>query len=127
MSEYILEYPHKLKFDDVTYMPLGEDEMLNRIYTTLEERKNNKEQRISKPKNTTSKTKKEVPKKPIVNTSEMSEINAQVYNFFTKGPANIDTIIDNTGLDSADVLTAITELEIDGLIKSVSGGRYELA
>ena len=40
---------------------------------------------------------------------------------------DIDTIIDNTGLDSADVLTAITELEIDGLIKSVSGGRYELA
>ena len=127
VSEYISEYPHKLKLDDDAYTPLGEDKMFNRIYKTLEDRKNIKKPQITKPKTSIVKPKKEISKKPTVNTAQMSEINAQIYNFFTKGPANIDTIIDNLGLDSADVLTAITELEIDGLIKSVSGGRYELA
>ncbi|MFQ8952425.1 MAG: hypothetical protein ACLR56_05025 [Oscillospiraceae bacterium] len=34
--------------------------------------------------------------------------------------------INNTSLVPGDILSALTELEIEGLIRSLPGGRYEL-
>ena len=38
----------------------------------------------------------------------------------------VDDIIDNTGLDVNSVLSAVTEMEIFGILKTLPGGRFNI-
>lgn len=50
----------------------------------------------------------------------------KVYSCFTNEEVNTDILIEKSGLCVADVVTAITELEIEGYITSLPGERYIL-
>ena len=49
-----------------------------------------------------------------------------VYNCFNNRAVSVDYISDKTGLDAADVMFALTELEINDVINSLPGGRFEI-
>lgn len=50
-----------------------------------------------------------------------------VYSFLSWEPVHIDELIERSGLASNRVFLALTELEINGLIKLVSGKRYTIS
>ena len=49
-----------------------------------------------------------------------------VYNCFNNESVSVDYISEATGLDAADVMFALTELEINDVINSLPGGRFEI-
>ncbi len=57
----------------------------------------------------------------------LSSVAAMVYNAFSIDGDYVDSLVEKTGLGSGQILSAITELEIFGLIKSAAGGKYMLA
>lgn len=119
VSEYICEYPHKLKLDNA-YTPLADDEMFISILDKLEK----KTQKDNK-KPVTKKTEQpKVEQQPVPDTTHLTGLNAKIYSLFTSEPVNLDTIIETSNEDPADVMIAVTELEMDGLIESIPGGRY---
>lgn len=65
-----------------------------------------------------------------VKLSELSfpadENTKTVYNCFSSQPVSVDYISDKTGLEAADVMFALTELEINDVINSLPGGRFEI-
>ena len=75
------------------------------------------EERAAKPEKT------EVHKKLSIET--LSNEAKIVYNQLNK-PIFYPDEINNTSLEPGDILSALTELEIEGLIRSLPGGRYEL-
>ena len=50
----------------------------------------------------------------------------RVYDFLGETPCHIDEIINNCGLTTEKTLSAITELEIYGLVTQLSGRRYKI-
>lgn len=125
VSEYICEYPHKLNLDNA-YTPLAEDEMFKSILEKLENKSQNDNKKpVTKEQKEEAKEHKEEPEKTAVDTSHLTGINEKIYNLFTSEPVNLDTIINASNEDPADVMIAVTELEMDGLLKSIPGGRYE--
>lgn len=50
----------------------------------------------------------------------------KVYAFLGENPSHIDEIINNCGLSTEKTLSAITELEIYGLVTQLSGRRYKI-
>lgn len=65
------------------------------------------------------------PEKPAA-PAELSATAAAVYRVFSPAGEYVDTLVEKTGLGSGSVLSAITELEIYGLIRSAAGGKYNL-
>ena len=122
VAEYMSEYPHKLNFEN-SYTPLGEDIMFKEIFRKLENR--NKPKTADKAANA-DKTPDRADDKPKPEPN-LSGINQKIYSFFTNEPINIDKIIDKLEIDPADAMVALTELEMEGLIRPCSGGRYEKA
>ncbi len=57
---------------------------------------------------------------------DLDEDTATVYRFVTAEPIHIDLIISGSGLPVRVVLQALTELELDGLIKAGQGRMYKL-
>lgn len=57
----------------------------------------------------------------------LSSVAVAVYNAFSIDGDYVDNLVEKTGLGSGQILSAITELEIFGLIKSAAGGKYMLA
>ena len=51
----------------------------------------------------------------------LSESSVKVFEYLKDGPAVVDNIIDKTGLSAAEVLAAVTELEIRGAIEVLAG------
>lgn len=56
----------------------------------------------------------------------ISEAAAAVYRDFSPNGEYMDTLIAKTGLGSGRVLSAVTELEIYGLLQAAAGGKYVL-
>ena len=50
----------------------------------------------------------------------------KVYDFLNTDPKHIDEIINNCGLSTDKTLSAVTELEIYGLVQQLSGRRYKV-
>lgn len=122
IAEYMSEYPHKLNFEN-SYTPLGEDIMFLEILEKLKRRskpgKAAKPQAAAANKPASAKLSQKNPEMKITG------INRKIYSFFTNDPINIDTIIDKLEIDPADAMVAVTELEMEGLIRQTAGGRYE--
>ena len=57
---------------------------------------------------------------------EADEITKSVYDCFNIKPISTDEIIEQTGYDASDVMFALTDLEINAIIKQLPGGRFEI-
>lgn len=67
---------------------------------------------------------KPVPKhKTDIDVSEEAE---KVYRMLTPDPTHIDSITEASGLPVSEVLTALTELELEGLIEADKGRMYRI-
>lgn len=99
MNEYLPRYPDKID-----------------IEKAIKKRAKPVEEHAAKPEKT------EVHKKLSIET--LSNAAKIVYNQLNKPIFYPDEI--NTSLEPGDILSALTELEIEGLIRSLPGGRYEL-
>ena len=67
---------------------------------------------------------KPIPKhKTDIDVSEQAE---KVYHLLTPDPTHIDSITEASGLPVSEVLTALTELELEGLIEADKGRMYRI-
>lgn len=101
-TEYIVRFPDKIDVDKAYDKKIIED----------------KPQNDTKPKIET----KNISKNFSVGLSKEAKI---VYNCIDKQKFLPEEIL-NTGLDSSSLLSALTELEMEFLIKAIPGGMYEL-
>lgn len=65
-------------------------------------------------------TKKRIP------PDYLDEKQLLVFNVLLEGNANIDILVDKTDLESFEVLSVLTQLEISAIINAVPGGMYQL-
>ncbi|MCR4925100.1 MAG: DNA-processing protein DprA [Clostridiales bacterium] len=56
----------------------------------------------------------------------VSEVARKIYELFGEGEVHIDEIADMVSLDVSEVLSAVTELELFGVIRATNGRRYTL-
>jgi DNA processing protein len=52
----------------------------------------------------------------------LSELDATVWNAISRGPLSVDAICDKTNLRARDALTAVTSLELQGMVESLLTG-----
>lgn len=96
-------------------------------FYTDEEIKQRQKSAAAKPK--TAPVKAETPKdiKPQVDYSQLDETGSAICKVLEKGKALADAICIETGLDISTVLSALTMLELEGIVNSLPGNQFELA
>ena len=62
-----------------------------------------------------------------VDTSELSEIQKMIYDELSSGVMHVDQLCEKLSLDISALLVELTELELLGIVKSLSGKRYMLS
>lgn len=62
-----------------------------------------------------------------VDTSDLSEIQKRIYNELSGGAMHVDQLCEKLSLDISALLVELTELELLGVVKSLSGKRYMLS
>lgn len=73
-------------------------------------------------------TKNEAPEnKPEIDYSELDENEASICKVLEQGRTLADGISLKTGLDISTVLSTLTMLELDGVVRSLPGNQFELA
>ena len=81
-------------------------------------------------KNSAPKSHATVVKKPVATKKSapdyLTESAKMVYDFLDDQPKHIDEIINGCGLTTEKTLSAVTELEIYGLVQQLSGRRYKI-
>ena len=118
LEEYYIKYYDMLNND----IELREDELIHRAQGYLRGKTVKTEQKVvsKNPKQEPVKTaKKEMPSYLTANAKN-------VYSLVNSEPIHVDDIINNSELSVSDALSALTELEIYGLITQISGRRYKI-
>ena len=138
-DEYISLYPDKIDIERA-FDPKGNtgataafEEAVKRFSGASAKSAPKPEKSQSVPRKTPEKPQKEPSKIPTVdstpkkdkNTDMLSDDAKRFYEGITESPFFIDDIIAKTGLTSFNAISAATELEVLGMIKSVPGGRFE--
>jgi hypothetical protein len=97
------------------------DEIIKRAQKYLTAQEIQKEEKVEKPKvvEVTEKIKKKAP-------DYLTDNAKKVYDFIGNEPVHIDEIINHCGMTTDKTLSAITELEIYGLVTQLSGRRYKI-
>ncbi len=117
----ILESYYSRFFDKLgNIKPFPNDEILRRTQKYLTETNTRKNQ-VAETKKTTERNvtvKKDAP-------DYLTDNAKKVYDFLSTDPKHIDEIINGCGLTTEKTLSAVTELEIYGLIQQLSGRRYK--
>ena len=85
-------------------------------------KKNNKKEKTSE-KDETVKEEKQAEKRTDVSLSENAK---RVYDAFEANPLHIDEITEKSALSSSQVLAALTELELMGLVALENGRKYKI-
>ena len=49
-----------------------------------------------------------------------------IYDILVEGAQNLDTLVENTGISSGELLSCLTLLELEGIVKALPGRRYEV-
>ena len=62
-----------------------------------------------------------------VDTSDLSEIQKRIYDELSGGAMHVDHLCEKLSLDISIIFTELTELELLGIVKSLSGKRYMLS
>ena len=99
----------------------ADDEIIKRAQKYLTAQETQKEEKVEKPKvvEVTEKIKKKAP-------DYLTDNAKKVYDFIGNEPVHIDEIINHCGMTTDKTLSAITELEIYGLVTQLSGRRYKI-
>lgn len=115
-EEYYGRYQDKL--NNITHLP--DDEIIRRAQIYLNEDKNNTpSSKKNKAVKETKFVKKEAP-------SYLTENARKIYAYIGENPTHVDEIINECGLSTENALSALTELEIYGLVTQLSGRRYKI-
>lgn len=124
LLEYVNTYPHKLNL--IAAKEPFSDEIRERLRGVLRGRKPSKNQTVKH----TSHAADEKPRPTAVqkrDTSALNETARAVLQTLEGAALPPDLIADRTGLAVGQVLTALIELELLGFVRSLPGGRFELA
>ncbi len=115
LEEYCYRFYDKLNIKE----RFPDDEIIRRTQKYLEEKQEEKtvvkEEKLQSPKPV---------KKPA--PSYLTENALKVYEFIGTEPVHIDEITTGCNLSTDKILSAITELEIYGLVTQISGRRYKI-
>lgn len=115
LEAYYFRYPNifsgKERFAD--------DEILKRAQKYLVNQESKKAETKPQEVSVTQKVKKDAP-------DYLTDNAKRVYDFLDENPSHIDEIINKCGLSTEKTLSAITELEIYGLVTQLSGRRYKI-
>ena len=117
LEEYCYKFYDKLNIKE----RFPDDEIIRRTQNYLEEKQ--AEKTVVKEENQKSQPQKLV-KKPA--PSYLTENALKVYDFIGAEPVHIDEITMGCNLSTDKILSAITELEIYGLVTQMSGRRYKI-
>lgn len=117
LEEYCYKFYDKLNIKE----RFPDDEIIRRTQNYLEEKQ--AEKTVVKEEKPKSQPQKLV-KKPA--PSYLTENALKVYDFIGAEPVHIDEIIMGCNLSTDKILSAITELEIYGLVTQMSGRRYKI-
>ena len=151
LVEYIPEYPHRLNTKKAD-VPLNED----RLYINLYNKNINvKEDRYLRKSDNDYKKSEDKNKKKLSNKSAVAvksdamkdtkkaeaeckefvlpelqydadDVVKCVYNCFSNKPITIDNLVKLSGIKISDVMYAVTDLEINGVIESLPGGMFKI-
>ena len=128
-AENILE-KYEGRYNKISLFSIGDisaDE-LKRRYLINKEETAEKAKPKAKPKHKPAKEKGEDNTNPK-KTDSVQTLNPtlkEVYNSVSNDGTYIDEIVEKTGFSTNEVLSALTMLEIKGLVKSLAGSRYKL-
>lgn len=140
-NEYINNFSHRLNF-----VP-NDSELISieRNYKSYGKTKTSNSNRIPKQNNNSSKSVREIDRErgnltnetddsktlsitaAYVDTSDLSEIQKRIYDELSGGVMHVDQLCENLSLDISALFVELTELELLGIIKSLSGKRYMLS
>lgn len=109
LLEYNNIYPNKLNLKEVI-TPICEDKLFLKIHNKLNKNKAN--------------TNKNKELKPLNFKADDNAL--KVYNCFSSQALTVDKIVEKSGLDARQVLSALTELELKGVVELKSGGFYQV-
>lgn len=142
LNEYMFAFSHKLSLR-YAGASINDDDIFLKLQVKYS--KKDKEDFFTTVKNNKKKNKKSLKKKSdeqrliIDSKSENTEklkfedLNIAgdenlklVYECFGKFPLSLDDISEKTGLDASEVMFNLTELEINGIVNSLPGGRFEI-
>jgi DNA processing protein len=117
LESYYSKYYEKLG----NVKPFPNDEIIRRTQKYL----TNQNTKISRVVETVKQEKKPVATKKTA-PDYLTDNAKKVYDFLNTDPKHIDEIINNCGLSTDKTLSAVTELEIYGLVQQLSGRRYKV-
>lgn len=66
----------------------------------------------------------QLPSTPAPAPANLSPLEQQVFDILTKNPLSLDEIIGQAGADTSQCQTALTFLELKGLVKNIGAGQY---
>ncbi len=117
LESYYFRYHSKFKDKE----RFADDEIIRRAqkYLTNQETQEPEAEERQKVVTVVEPVKKEAP-------NYLTENAKRVYDFIGNQPIHIDEIINKSGLTTEKTLSAITELEIYGLVTQLSGRRYKI-
>ncbi len=121
LSEYSAVFPHKLNLEN-TDIPIGEDPVFLEHYqqerAQTQKPGGSRSAPVQKPR--------EPELRPVPLPENADAAMRKIYSLFTKDPVTMDILIQSSGLAPDDVLVAVTNLQIDGCIDELPGGRFVL-
>lgn len=140
-NEYINNFSHRLNFipNDSEFISI------ERNFKSSGSTKRNYSNGISKLSNKSSKPVREIDSElnqltnetddsktlsitaTYVDTSDLSEIQKRIYNELSGGIMHVDQLCEKLSLDISLLFAELTELELLGIVKSLSGKRYMLS
>lgn len=140
-NEYINNFSHRLNFvpNDSQFVSIERNYKSNRSAKTIGEKiisKQNKKSSNSikefdtergKLTNETDDSKTLSINATYFDTSDLSEIQKRIYDELSGGVMHADQLCEKLSLDISVLLVELTELELLGIIKSLSGKRYMLS
>ena len=110
---YHTKFKDKERFADDEIIRRAQKYLVNQEVQTTERKEQPKEEKV------TEKIKKDAP-------DYLTDNAKKVYDFIGNEPIHVDEIINKSGLTTEKTLSAITELEIYGLVTQLSGRRYKI-
>ncbi len=141
LNEYIFDFPHKLNLDYAS-IPINEDDVYLKLQKKYSknalthmqepEKQGRKTTFVSRVKSKLVKEEKqnivpEIKKEKLLELPFDADENTKtVYKCFSDKPVSADYISEKSGLDAGEVMFALTELEINDVINSLPGGRFEI-
>ncbi|MBQ4155261.1 MAG: DNA-processing protein DprA [Clostridia bacterium] len=141
LNEYMFSYSHKLNIN-YACAAINDDDIYYRLHKKYSKKVDDNQPIKSKKVNNKKSivkivkeklTKEQIKEEKIIEKRKFEDLNIGddenlklVYNCFKNEPISADYISEITGIDAAEVMFNLTELEINDVITSLPGGRFEI-